>query len=322
MNLLKENKVFNYFDWAKKFNRPFILDGAMGSIVQSKYPELYVKGVWMDRALIEHPDFIQNLHLDYIKAGSDIITTFTFRTNPYSVNLHGHSVGYTSEKLVKLAVDLCLEARKQATDLLKPVFIAGSNSPMEHCYFGDVDSIKDEEIYENHYNHMKSLMNAGVDFILNETFGILREILIVCEICNKNEFPFVISLYCDENLKLLSGENIIDAIELLKKYCPLAISFNCVKYSVMKKIVKEIDLKELVWGCYINCGDEKMQENFVKLNGKVEGSGVLDFSVSPQELKTFSEDIIKLHKARPAFLGSCCCSNPEHTKKIAEIFEK
>ena len=309
----------NIFEWSRKFNRPYILDGGMGCIIQKQFPALLHHGTWMNGALTEHPDFVQNLHLDYIKSGADIITTFTFRTNPYSLRMYDE-LKHTSEDLVKIAVNLCIEARKQSTNL-KPVLIAGSNTTMVDCYYGVLEGIKDEEIYENHQSHIKNLMSAGVDFILNETFGHLREIEIVCDICQKNKIPYVLSIYCDENLKLLSGETLSETLELIKKFNPLAISFNCIKYSTLIRILKDLNLKEIVWGCYVNCGNENMQETYAKLDGEVEGS-LLDYAVSPEELKKLVEQIIFTEKLRPGFIGSCCCSNPDHTKKISEIFEE
>lgn len=318
MNLKGDSINQNIFDWARKFNRPFILDGGVGCIVQAKYPQLYHHGIWMNRALTEYPEFIQNLHLDYINAGADIITTFTFRTNPYSLGLYDEQK-HTSEEMVKIAVDLCIEARKKAKENKNPVLIAGSNTTMVDCYYGILKDIKDEVIYSNHQVHMENLLKAGCDFILNETFGHLREIEIVCDICQKKNIPQVISLYCDENLRMLSGEPLQEVIDIVKKYKPLAISFNCIKYSTMKKILREVKLREMVWGCYINCGDEKMQETYAQLDGEVDAH-VLDFAISPEELKTFVEDVCIQQKLKPGFIGSCCCSYPAHTAKIQELF--
>lgn len=324
LNLPQNNlnqSVPSLFQWSRKFNRPLILDGAMGSIVHSKYSSLYQHGLWMNKVLIQDPTFIKNLHLDYIKSGADIITTFTFRTNPYALKLHDQE-HHKSEEMVKIAVEACLEAKKQAlAENIKPILIAGSNTTMIRCYVGDLTGISDEEIYENHKQHMENLMNSGSDFILNETFGHLREIRIVCEVSQKLGIPFVISLYCEDNLTMRSGEPLQEVVDFVKKFNPLAIGFNCIKYSTMKKIIKEINLRDIVWGCYINCGDENMQETYAAMKGKV-GVEVLDFAVSPDDLKKFTEEIILVKNLRPAFVGSCCCSNPDHTKKLAEIYKK
>ena len=199
--------------------------------------------------------------------------------------------------------------------------IAGSNSPMVHCYVGDLSKISDEEIYANHEEHINNLLLNGVDFILNETLGFYREIIIICKICSSKSIPFIISFYCDSELKLLSGEKLIDVVEEVKKYKPMAISFNCIKYSTLTKIINTFNLSDYPWGCYVNCGDEDMQEKFCEHGGKVDGTNVLDFKITPNELASFANEV-RAKGLKPAFIGSCCCSNPEHTKKLKEIFDR
>lgn len=319
-NLQKSSLKLNLFEWARKLNRSLILDGAIGTLLQSEFPDLYAPGVWMNSALINQPEFLQKLYLNYINAGADIITTFTYRTSPYELRVYDKGK-HKTEDLVKIAVEQCLEARNKASHTTKPILIAGSNATMSHSYYGDLKGIKDEEIYENHKTHIDCLLKAGVDFILNETFSQLNEIEIVCKMCHAENIPYVVSLYCQDDLKLLSGENLSEAIEIIKKYNPMAISFNCVKYSTMKKILKEIDLKELLWGCYINCGEEKMQEKYAVMGEKVVLS-ILENAVTPDDLKNFIQEIIETYKLKPCFIGSCCCSNHEHTKKLKELFDQ
>ncbi len=51
-------------------------------------------------------------------------------------------------------------------------------------------------------------MDSGCDLILGETIGILKEIEAISEICTSQNIPYIISLVCDENLNLISGEPI------------------------------------------------------------------------------------------------------------------
>ena len=358
------------FDWSRKMNRPLILDGAMGSILQSRYPSLHHHGIWMNRVLTVDPTYVQHLHEEYIEAGADIITTFTFRTCPYSLKINDPDQNSSSD-LVKIAVECskkavskvdtsqnCLKNEIQAEECEKiieisglinksedelktekevndkkiiksleqqvlkgPVLIAGSNTTMVDCYVGDISKHSDEEIYVNHEEHINHLISNGVDFILNETLGFYREIIIICKICSSKNIPFIISFYCDSDLKLLSGENLIDAVEEVKKYNPMAISFNCIKYSSLSKIINTFNLADYPWGCYVNCGDEDMQEKFSEHDGEVEGTHVLDVKITPDQLASFA-DLVRKKGLRPAFIGSCCCSTPEHTKRLKEIIER
>src|ERR1017187_7612228 len=76
--------IFNPFSIARRMKRPLILDGAMGSLLQ-QHGVPRDESLWMSLANITHPEIVTELHRQYIEAGSDIITTNTFRTNPVAI---------------------------------------------------------------------------------------------------------------------------------------------------------------------------------------------------------------------------------------------
>ncbi|MCK7524367.1 MAG: homocysteine S-methyltransferase family protein [Ignavibacteriales bacterium] len=91
----------------QKINRPLILDGAMGSILQEKNL-LPISEFGAQKLIDDSRSEVLTLHKDYIRAGADIITTNTFRTNPYSLISSGVTdiVGSVSKKLLRLLNEL------------------------------------------------------------------------------------------------------------------------------------------------------------------------------------------------------------------------
>ena len=63
-------------------NKPLILDGAMGSLLQQKGIP-FDEYLWTAKANISNPNLVKDIHENYISAGADIISTNTFRTNPW-----------------------------------------------------------------------------------------------------------------------------------------------------------------------------------------------------------------------------------------------
>ena len=55
-----------------------ITDGAMGTYFQKKYNDEHT---FVERANTETPDRVKEVHLDYIRAGAELIRTNTFATN-------------------------------------------------------------------------------------------------------------------------------------------------------------------------------------------------------------------------------------------------
>ena len=291
INFLKNN----LFETARLNSKPLLLDGAIGSYLQQQ--GLAIDDVlWTTNINHSNPNTIVQTHLDYIEAGADIITTNTFRTNPSSLLKAGKN---NAERYVKDAVELA----KQAA-LGKNVLIAGSNAPAEDCY--QIKRILyHKELQINHVNHIDLLIDSGVDFVLNETQSHFDELRIICDHCDKNKIPYAISLYVNRSMELLSGENLETALSFLNDYNVLAVGLNCLSPELFHKIIGSIQLAER-WGFYLNCGSGKLTDKNIECE------------IQPDEYL----DIVKKSMLyKPSFIGSCCGSNPSHTKKIREFLD-
>ena len=285
----------NPFEKAKKINRPLVLDGAMGSILQEKKLTSN-KRVWSAKANDDSQNEVITLHKDYIRAGADIITTNTFRTNPYALLSTGITdvVGTVSK-----AVDLAKRARGRSA-----VLIAGSNPPAEDCYQIE-RTISQKDLEWNHKVHIDALMEAGCDFIMNETQSHFDEIKFISKYCGENHIPFVMNFFFVDKPKLLSGENLTDALDYVLKYNPLAIGFNCITFDSLSNAVKRLK-PETNWGFYLNCGNGKFTDNKIEC------------AISPIDYANKTKDYLQY---QPSFIGSCCGSTPEHIKKIKSLVD-
>jgi homocysteine S-methyltransferase len=283
----------NPFSLSKRIKRPLILDGAMGSLLQeSGVPSK--KKVWMTLANIDYPSEVLRIHKAYIEAGADIITTNTFRTNPAALSDLSDK---TQLELLSSAVRLAKEARENL-----PVFIAGSNAPAEDCYQKQRD-LPYNKLEYNHHKHISLLIDNGVNFILNETQSHFDEIKIICNYCSNNSIPYILSIYLDENLTLLSGENLPEVIQFVAEHDPIAIGLNCISPAQFNAIEKQFGYN---WGFYLNCGSGNPEDT------------VIQCGFSPEDYLELVKDSLKYS---PSFIGSCCGSNPLHIRKIKDYFD-
>jgi len=198
----------NMFSEARKTGRPLILDGAMGSLLQQMGFECGGAS-WMTEVNEKNPEKIIEIHKEYINAGADIITTNTFRTNPAAFS-------YTETKKISEYVKNAVNLAKESVGI-SSVIIAGSNPPAEDCYQPE-RRLNDKLLESNHYNHIDLLVDNGVDFIFNETFSHLDEIMLVCDYCSSKNIPYIISLYLNDDLRLLSGETLEDTLNFIREH--------------------------------------------------------------------------------------------------------
>ncbi len=292
MNLLQTNP----FETTRIQKRPLIIDGAMGSLLQQKGYNI-AESTWMTMVNETYPDVVIKIHKNYIKSGADIITTNTFRTNPAALEREGIT---DFERYVKNAVNISKQAIEN-----KSVLIAGSNAPAEDCYQIEraISSIK---LQINHHNHIDSLVNSGVHFILNETFSHLDEIEIACRYCSDNKIPYVISLYFTDELLLLSGEPLSEGLNIIREHNPMAIGFNCIVPEHFDRAMEQIDIN-YNWGFYLNCGFDGHKPK------------KMECAVTPDD---YSEIVKKYLKINPSFIGACCGSSTEHIKAIKKVIDE
>ena len=88
-----------------------VLDGGLATALENRGFELD-DDLWSARVLLEHPDAIRQVHLDFLSAGSDCITTSTYQaTIPGFINR-----GLSHERAVALlrqSVRLATEVRDE-----------------------------------------------------------------------------------------------------------------------------------------------------------------------------------------------------------------
>ena len=138
------------------FKTTRILDGGMGQ-------ELLARGMepngtlWSANALLQekYHKLLLDTHLDFIKAGAEVIVTTTFTTR--KIRLRDNKVEEKYEYLNKKAGEIALEAKKQNPNIL----IAGGLPPQYLTYKADTRA--DDEILNNFHSQAK-ILNPYVDF--------------------------------------------------------------------------------------------------------------------------------------------------------------
>lgn len=295
-----------------KINNKFILDGACGCFLQEKFPTFFDNDIWMTKINTHQPEEVKLLAKRYLDNGANILTSNTFRTNPSSLEIYNNknNTELSSNDEVKKALDILLSLR---TETNKKFLIAGSNSSAEDCYIKK-QNLSYEKIKDNHVEHIRLLSNYGADIILNETQSFYNEIEICSKFCLQNNINYIISMYINEDLKLNSGELVLDVLKKVDELNPIAISFNCISEETFKKLIEIggniIKGLNCGFGFYLNCGDPSSIDNYYQ-------QSKFYSYITPDNYVQIVKDY---HYLNPIFVGCCCMSTPQHIKKIHEYF--
>lgn len=272
-----------------------VLDGATGT-------ELNRRGVdtglplWSANALTSDIglNLLRQIHLDYLNAGADILTSNTFRTHRRA--LAGTGLG--ARELTRRAVATALEA---VAEFGQPARVAGSVAPLEDCYRPDLVP-SDDECRAEHSERIHHLVEAGVDLLLIETMTSVREAVIAAELATISGRPTWVSFVCDSEGRILSGESVKVAAEMLMPLGVRALGVNCGPAHTLAKPLAELrtfcgpDFPLIAYG-NIGYADEK-------------AGWVNTDAVDPERYLQYAQ-------TWPAqIVGGCCGTTPEHIRKL------
>lgn len=229
----------NFIEELKK--RILVLDGATGTAIQkynlSEKDFLYKKGC-NEILNITRPDIIKEIHLNYMKAGADIIETNSFNCN--SISLSEYDLSEKAYEFSKIAASIASEAAKNFTKLSnKKIWVAGSIGPTSKSASiptGDIPyerNISFDELKEAYSEQIKGLIDGGTEILLVETIfdGLNAKAAVVAieEIFNERKIilPVMISATVNKQGKLLSGQSIESLVTALDREYIVSFGLNC-----------------------------------------------------------------------------------------------
>ncbi|WP_367651198.1 homocysteine S-methyltransferase family protein, partial [Staphylococcus xylosus] len=190
---------------------------------------------------LNHPDKVERIHRTYIEAGADIIQTNTYGANFEKLKVFGleHRVKDIHQAAVKIA-------KKAAND---DTFILGT--------VGGFRGIKQEDLELSSIQYhteiqVETLVNAGVDGILFETYYDLQELTNIIEATKrKYDIPIIAQLTALNTNYLRDGTEINHALQQVTSSGADIVGLNCHHGPHhMQQSFSHIELPE---GAYLSC---------------------------------------------------------------------
>ncbi len=141
-----------------------VADGAMGTM-------LYSRGVFLnvcyDELNLRQPDLVRDIHVEYLRAGADLLETNTFGANP--IKLASHGLADDTERINTAAAGLARDAAGNRAA------VAGAIGPLG-VRIEPFGSLGVDEAREAFARQVRGLLAGGVDGFLLETFSDVGEI--------------------------------------------------------------------------------------------------------------------------------------------------
>lgn len=267
-----------------------ILDGAMGTMLQAKGLKM---GETPEALNIEKPDWLVDIHKQYVDAGSDVIYANTFGANRYKLAKCGYSVEETVAAAIKNA-----RTAAEGTSTLVALDIGPIGQLLEPT--GTLT-------FEEAYDVFKELVIAGkdADLIVFETMTDLYELKAAVLAAKENsDLPIICTMTFEENMRTFTGCDISSMCLTLEGLGVDAVGVNCSLgpkelYPVVEKLCRWTTLPVVV-----------------KPNAGLPDPVTNEYNCSPEEFAELAEKLIPLGIK---VIGGCCGTNPDYIKKLAEM---
>ncbi|MCS5641373.1 MAG: homocysteine S-methyltransferase family protein, partial [Candidatus Marinimicrobia bacterium] len=313
-------------------NRILVLDGAMGTMVQSyglsesdfrgdrfKNHPCDLKGN-NDFLSLTRPDVVDEIHRAYLDAGADIIETNTFNATSIS------QADYQTESLVYEINKAAAEIARNVVDEItlktpeKPRFVCGSLGPTNKTASMSPDvsnpgfrNISFDELSDAYYDQAKGLVDGGCDILMVETvFDTLNCKAALFGIQSLfedtgNEIPVMVSgTITDASGRLLSGQTVEAFWHSIRHIELLAVGLNCALGAeqirpYVDAFSKIADTNVLV---YPNAG----------LPNEFGG-----YDETPNQMSGFLQEFSESGLVN--IVGGCCGTTPDHISAFSKSVE-
>jgi len=296
------------------FKTTRILDGGMGQ-------ELLARGMkangtlWSANAVLkeEYHQLLLDTHLDFIKAGAEVIVTSTFTTR--RIRLRDNKIEDKFEYLNKKAGEIALKAKEQYPHVL----IAGGLPPQYLTY--EEDTRADDEIRQNFFDQAK-LLDPYVDFFYLDVLSSVREFKLAIEAIQDFNKPHLIGAHISEGVNLPSGEKISDIISNINNNNLLGIILSCISPENFQENLNEVKNLGIPFGFKLNAYVTTNPKNGYTNNYNASKTG------NPNEFLGQRKDLTpelmanfvkKFKDAGATILGGCCETRPAHIMQMSKF---
>jgi betaine-homocysteine S-methyltransferase len=273
-------------------------------------------GAFVPEVIFEHPEVVEQLHLDFAHAGSDVTQALTYYVHREKLRVIGRErdLAPMNRAALKIAKSV---ARRTGT------LFAGDLCNTNIYDPGDPAAVK--EVTRIFAEQVGWAVEAGVDFIVAETFSWAGEALLALEAIKKySKVPAVVTLAVHKDPDMRDGLSPVEACVRLEAAGADVVGVNCHRGpSTILPFLKEIRaaVKCHVAGLPVPYRTTPEQPSFVSLtdpccgNARAFPVGLDPFVCTREEIAQFGRDAYALGIR---YLGVCCGAGPHHIRALAE----
>lgn len=270
-------------------------------------------GAFVPEVVLDHPEVVLELHREFVHAGSDVVEAFTYYGHREKLRIIGRE--HLLEPLNRNALAI---ARQVATETGR--LLAGDLSNT-NLYTDDKDARRTVRAMFD--EQVGWAIDAGVDFMIGETFSYVGEALLALEATRATGRPTVVTMVIHQESKTRDGYTVPEAAKRLEDAGADVVGLNCARGPrTMLPLMKQ--LRDAV-SCHVAALPVPYRTTPEQPTMQSLRDPTTDIRPFPTGLDPFTctrHELADFARAAQAigvrYLGVCCGNGPHHTRSVAE----
>ncbi len=258
-------------------------------------------GEFVPEVALENPEALENLHIDFQRAGSDIVEAFTYNGHREKMRVIG------KEDLLEPLNRSALQIAKKVA-LSKPGNLMAGNISNTNIWH-PTDKSKQKEVRGMFDEMVGWAVEEGADLIIGETFYYAEEAYQALEAAKASGLPVVLTLAPMASNDMQDGVSVVDTCKALEQRGADVVGLNCFRGpETMMPYLKEIRaaVKCHVGALPIPYRTSEKEPTFFNL------SDHSNCTCPAPHGRTFPTAL------DPLYCNVCCGASPMHIRQVAE----
>jgi betaine-homocysteine S-methyltransferase len=274
-------------------------------------------GAFVPEVVLDHPEVVEQLHREFVHAGSDVVEAFTYYGHREKLRMIGKE-----DQLEPLNREALKIARKVARET--GTLLAG-NLSNTNIYVGDGESAKTvREMFEE---QAAWAVDEGVDFIIAETFSFEGEAEIALQVIKELGVPSVVTIAVHRPGDTLEGLTPAEACKRLEAAGADVVGLNCARGpQTMLPLLRQIrpEIEGYLAALPVPYRTHDDQPTFQSLqdpgydafpDGRPFPTALDPFTCNRFEIADFTREAADIGVQ---YFGVCCGAGPHHIRAMAE----
>jgi betaine-homocysteine S-methyltransferase len=276
-------------------------------------------GAFVPEVVLEHPDLVAQLHREFVHAGSDVVEAFTYYAHREKLRIIGREGDL--ERMNRKALAIAKDVAAEHGSLL-------AGNICNTSVFVPEDKASHDEVRRQFAEQIQWAEEAGVDFIVGETYSFGGEALLAAEaIKHHSKRPAVVTLAIHRADATREGWDVAETCRRLEDAGADVVGLNCARgpatmLPLLEAVRKAVSVP--VAALPVPYRTTKAEPNFQSLSDphcdclpreKPFPTGLDPFTCNRWEIADFAT---KAYSLGVRYLGVCCGAGPHHIRAMAE----